>query len=198
MTFVKGNRSYLLSLCKSSRSRLLTLCEGSRRSLVFLFQSSKKTVTMRQRRFLLQNLLSLTRNTMSESGPRWMKVATPLVTARVGQLAQNGISTCFGFQLEYREGTRNKVFTGLGGNTVAAVGRRKFPFALAFSSERGGIHHLSGTIESWELLGDGPCPVPDRCAGQVRSDQGYGKEPYLSPKTSLVSTSECAKMPRRD
>ena len=76
----------------------------------------------------------------------------------------------FGFQSEYREGTRNKVFTGLGGSTVAAVGRRKFPFALAFTAERGDIHHLSGTIESWELLS----------------------------KTSLVSTSECTKMPRRD
>ena len=43
----------------------------------------------------------------------------------------------FGFQSEYREGTRNKVFTGLGGNTVAAVGRRKFPFALALTAERG-------------------------------------------------------------
>ena len=43
--------------------------------------------------FLLQNLLSLIRNTMSESGPRWMKVATPLVTTRVGQLVQNDIST---------------------------------------------------------------------------------------------------------
>ena len=62
----------------------------------------------------------------------------------------------FGFQSKYREGTRNKVFTGLGGNTVAAVGRRKFPFALAFTAERGDIHHLSGTIESWELPGDGP------------------------------------------
>ena len=62
----------------------------------------------------------------------------------------------FGFQSEYREGTRNKVFTGLGGNTVAAVGRCKFPFALAFTAERGDIHHLSGTIESWELPGDGP------------------------------------------
>ena len=48
----------------------------------------------------------------------------------------------FGFQSEYREGTRNKVFIGLGGNTVAAVGRRKFPFALAFTAERGDIHHL--------------------------------------------------------
>ena len=57
----------------------------------------------------------------------------------------------FGFQSEYREGTRNKIFTGLDGNTVAAVGRRKFPFALAFTAERGDIHHLSGTIESWEL-----------------------------------------------
>ena len=66
----------------------------------------------------------------------------------------------FGFQSEYREGTRNKVFTGLGGNTVAAVGRRKFPFALAFTAERGDIHHLSGTIESWELPGDGPFLFP--------------------------------------
>ena len=74
---------------------------------------------------------------MSESGPRWMKVAT--------RLSQRDM---FGFQLEYREGTRNKVFTGLGGNTVAAVGRRKFPFALAFTAERGDSHHLSGTIES--------------------------------------------------
>ena len=65
----------------------------------------------------------------------------------------------FGFQSEYREGTRNKVFTGLGGNTVAIVGRRKFPFALAFTAERGDIHHLSGTIESWELPG-GPFLFP--------------------------------------
>ena len=66
----------------------------------------------------------------------------------------------FGFQSEYREGTRNMVFTGLGGNTVAAVGRRKFPLALAFTAERGDIHHLSGTIESWELPGDGPFLFP--------------------------------------
>ena len=66
----------------------------------------------------------------------------------------------FGFQSEYREGTRNMVFTGLGGNAVAAVGRRKFPFALAFTAERGDIHHLSGTVESWELPGDGPFLFP--------------------------------------
>ena len=119
---------------------------------------------------------------MIESGPRWMKVATPLVTARVGQLVQNDISTCLVFQSEYREGTRNKVFTGLGGNTVAAVGRRKFPFALAFTAERGDIHHLSGTIESWELLGDGPFLFPIDAQDQVRSDQGYGKEPCLDRK----------------
>ena len=66
----------------------------------------------------------------------------------------------FGFQSEYREGTRNKVFTGLGGNTVATVGRRKFPFALAFTAERGDIHHLSGTGEPWNLPGDGPFLFP--------------------------------------
>ena len=92
LTLVKGNRIHLLSLCKSNWSRLLTPCESSRRCLVFL--RSRSTVTMRKRLFLLQNLLSLTRSTMSESGPRWMKVATPLVAARVGQLAQNDISTC--------------------------------------------------------------------------------------------------------
>ena len=62
----------------------------------------------------------------------------------------------FGHQLEYRENTRSKVFTGLGGSAVATDGRRKFPFALAFTSERDDILHLSGTIESWELPGDGP------------------------------------------
>ena len=66
----------------------------------------------------------------------------------------------FSFQSEYREDTSTKVFTGFGGNTVAAVGRRKFPFAFAFTSERGGIHHLSGTIESWELPGAGPFLFP--------------------------------------
>ena len=56
LTLVKGNQIHLLFLCKSSRSRLLTLCEGSRRCLVFV--RSRSTVTMRKRRFMLQNLLS--------------------------------------------------------------------------------------------------------------------------------------------
>ena len=73
----------------------------------------------------------------------------------IGQRCEERYFDMFGFQSEYREGTRNKVFTGHGGNTVAAVGRRKFPFALAFTAERGDIHHLSGTIESRELPGDG-------------------------------------------
>ena len=97
---------------------------------------------------------------MSESGPRWMKVATPLVTARV--VAERYFDM-FGFQSEYREGTRNNVFTGLGGNTVAAVGRRKFPFALAFTAERGDIHHLSA------LLNRGSCLVMDlSCSRSMR------------------------------
>ena len=75
----------------------------------------------------------------------------------------------FVFQSEYREDTRNKIFTGLGGNTVAAVGRRKFPFALAFTAERGDIHHLSGTIESWDLNGDGPLMLTIDGNRQVRT-----------------------------
>ena len=73
----------------------------------------------------------------------------------------------FGFSSEYREDTRPKVFTGLGGNTVAAAGRRKFPFALAFTSERDDIHHLSGTIESWELPGDGPFLFPTNAQAKL-------------------------------
>ena len=79
--------------------------------------------------FCLLNLLSLIRNTMSESGPRWMKVATPLVTSASWAARAERYFDMFGFQSENREGTRNKVFTGLGGNTVAAVGRRNFPLA---------------------------------------------------------------------
>ena len=109
---------------------------------------------------MLLNLLSLTRNTMSESGPRWMKVATPLVTARVGQLVQHDISTCLVFSRSIARAPETRFSPGLGGNTVAAVGRRKFPFALAFTAGRGDIHHLSGTIESWELPGDGPFLFP--------------------------------------
>ena len=97
---------------------------------------------------------------MNESGPRWMKVATPLCHSASWAARAKRYFDMFGFQLEYGEGTGNKVFTGLGGNTIAAVGRRKFPFALAFTAERDDIHHLSGTIESWELLGDGPFLFP--------------------------------------
>ena len=85
---------------------------------------------------------------MSGPGPRWTKVATPLVTARVGQLVQNDISTCLVFSRSIARAAETRFFTGLGGNTVAAIERRKFPFALAFTAERGDIHHLSGTIES--------------------------------------------------
>ena len=60
----------------------------------------------------------------------------------------------FGFQSEYRENTRPKVFTGLGHRTS------QVPLALAFTSERDDNNHLSGTIESWELLGDGPFLFP--------------------------------------
>ena len=115
---------------------------------------------MRKRRFLLQNLFVIDH----EHDERvWATLDegcnAACHSARWAARAERYFDM-FGFQSEYREGTRNKVFTGLGGNTVAEVGRRKFPFALAFTAERGDIHHLSGTIESWELPGDGPFLFP--------------------------------------
>ena len=109
---------------------------------------------------MLQNLLSLTRNTERESGPTLDEGCNAACHSASWAARAERYFDMFGFQSEYREDTRTKVFTGLGGNTVAAVGRRKFPFALAFSFERGGIHHLSGTIESWELPGGGPFLFP--------------------------------------
>ena len=104
----------------------------------------------------------------------------------------------FGFQSEYHESNRNKVFTGLGGNTVAAVGRRKFPFALAFTAERGDIHHLPGTIESWELLGDGPFLFPIDAQAKLGLIKDMARSRIFIEKKNWFSTSECTKMPRRD
>ena len=128
---------------------------------------------MRKRRFLLLNLLSLTRWATLDEGCN-----AACHSASWAARAERYFDM-FGFQSEYREGTRNKVFTGHGGNTVAAVGRRKFPFAHASTAERGDIHHLSGTVESWELPGDGPFLFPIDAQAKLGSDQGYGKEPYL-------------------
>ena len=88
----------------------------------------------------------------------------------------------FGFLSEYRESIR--------------TGRRKFPFALAFTSERGGIHHLSGTFESWELPGDGPFLFPIDAQAKLGLIKDMARSRIFIE--SLVSTSECTKMPRRD
>ena len=130
---------------------------------------------------------------MSESGPRWMKVATPLVTARVGQLAQNDISTCLVFSRSIARTPEPRVFTGLGGNTVAAVGRRKFPFALAFTAERGDIHHLSGIescgpfmfpIDAQAMLG----LIKDMAKSRifVENKPGFYLRMYKDAKTGLM------------
>ena len=105
----------------------------------------------------------------------------------------------FGFQSEYREDTRPKIFTGLSRNAVAAVGRHKFPFALAFTSERDDIHHLSGTIESWELPGDGPNLFPIDAQARLRlikdmaksrifieNKPGFHLRMYKDAKTGLM------------
>ena len=91
LTLVKGNRTPSVSL----QEQQVTSSDSLRG------QSAMPRVSTQQidsddeeTPFFAAESLSLTRNTMSESGPRWMKVATPLVTARVGQLVQNDISTC--------------------------------------------------------------------------------------------------------
>ena len=147
-------------LCKSSRSRLLTLCEGSRRvphvsvPAQQIDSDDEATAFFAAESFVIdQEHDERVWATLDEGCNAACHSASWAARAE-------RYFDMFGFQSEYREGTRNKVFTGLGGNTVAAVGRRKFPFALAFTAERGDIHHLSGTIESWELPGDGPFLFP--------------------------------------
>ena len=69
----------------------------------------------------------------------------------------------FGFQSEFREDTGTKVFTGLGGNTVAAVGRRKFPLHLP------SLLNVATSITCQALLSRGSCLVMDlSCSRSMR------------------------------
>ena len=115
---------------------------------------------MRKRRFLLQNLFVIDQEHNERVWATLDEGCNAACHSASWAARAERYFDMFGFQSEYRGCNRNKVFTGLGGNTVAAVGRRKFPFALAFTAERGDIHHLSGTVESWELPGDGPFLFP--------------------------------------
>ena len=95
----------------------------------------------------------------------------------------------FGFQSEYHEGTRNMVFTKLGGNTVAAVGRRKFPFALAFTAERGDIHHLSGTVELFPIDAQAKLGLTKDMARSrifIENKPGFYLRMYKDAKTGLM------------
>ena len=94
---------------------------------------------------------------MSESGPRWMKVATPLVTARVGQLVQNDISTCSVFSRSIARAPETRFSQDLVATRLLQLDVASFRLHLL---SLGDIHYLSGTIESWELPGDGPLLFP--------------------------------------
>ena len=108
---------------------------------------------------------------MSESGPRWMKVATPLVTARVGQLVQNDISTCLVFSRSIARAPETRF-------SLDFVATRLPQLDVAFTAERGDIHHLSGTVESWELPGDGPFLFPIDAQAKLGLIKDMEKEPY--------------------
>ena len=53
---------------------------------------------------------------------------------------------------------KNKTYTGLGGVVVQSTGKRRLPFCLGFDSTSNPADRrcLTGTMESWEIPGDGP------------------------------------------
>ena len=112
LTLVKGNRIHLLSRCKSSRSRLLTLCEGSRRCLVFL--RSRSTVTMKKRRFFAAESFVFDQEHDERVWATLDEGCNAACHSASWAARAERYFDMFGFQSEYREGTRNKVFTGLG------------------------------------------------------------------------------------
>ena len=69
----------------------------------------------------------------------------------------------FGFQSEYREGTRHKVFTGLGGNTVAELDVASFRLHLL------SLLNVATSISCQALLSLGSCLVMDlSCSRSMR------------------------------
>ena len=200
LTLVKGNRSHLMSLCKISWSRFLTLCEGSRRCLVFL-RSRSTDGDYEETAFFAAESYVIDQEHDERVWATLDEGCNAVCHSASWAARAERYFDMFGFQSEYREGTRNKVFTGLGGNTVAAVGRRKFPFALAFTAKRGDIHHLSGTIESWELPGDGPFLFPIDAQAKsglikdmarsrifIENKPGFYLRMYKDAKTGLMLT----------
>ena len=96
---------------------------------------------------------------MSESGPRWMKVATPPVTARVGQLAQNGISTCLVFSRSIARTTEARFSLDLVATRLPQLDVASFRLHL-LSLLDVAASITCHTIVTWELPGDGPFLFP--------------------------------------
>ena len=98
---------------------------------------------------------------MSESGPRWMKVATPLVTARVGQLVQNDISTCLGFfSRSIARAPETRFSQDLVAIRLPQLDVASFRLLLLSLLNVATSITCLDTIESWELPGDGPFLFP--------------------------------------
>ena len=103
---------------------------------------------------------------MSESGPRWTKVATPLVTARVRQLAQSSISTCLASSRSIAR-TPGPRFS----KDLAVMRLPQLDVAssrLHWPSRRNVTTPITcqALVQSWELPGDGPLLFP--IDGQAR------------------------------
>ena len=158
LTLVKGKGIHPLSLCKSSRSRLLTLCEGSRRCFVFL--RSRSTVTMRKRRFFAAESHV---NDQEHDERVWATLDegcnAACHSASWAARAERHFDM-FGFLSEYREGPETRFSQDLVATRLPQLDVASFRLHLPSLLKRGDIHHLSGTIESWELPGDGPFLFP--------------------------------------
>ena len=104
---------------------------------------------------------------MSESGPRWMKVATPLVTARVGQVVQNDISTCSIFSRSIARAPEKRfslyLETRLPQSDVAS-------FRLHLLS----LLNVATSITSQALLSRGSCLVMDLSCSPIDAQAKLG------------------------
>ena len=167
---VKGNHSHLLFFCKRGRSRFF----DSLRKQPAMFHVSVPAQQIdsddeKKRRFLLQNLLSLTTNTMNELGPRWMKIATPLVTARVGQLAHKDISICLVFSRSITRAPETRFSQDLVATRLPQLDVASFR-----------LHLLSLLNVTTSINGPFLFPIDGRAKLGLIKDNG--KEPYLSRK----------------
>ena len=126
---------------------------------------------------------------MSESGPRWMKVATPLVTARVGQLVQNDISTCLVFSRTIARGPETRFLQDLVATRLLQLDVASFRLHLL------SLLNVATSITCQALLSHGSCHaqaklglIKDMAKSRVfiENKPGFYLRMYKDAKTGLM------------